>query len=178
MYFKGIEEVKQRLLNDKATEEARLAAWEAVSIAKKKDGSEFSQVSRAVSGAKYDTKSCPADSDHPYLFVCFSVGYKYESEWLWAYNYLDELPDSDPRKADYKRQFVRQTCPKTAEELREAVQTRIAQLKADIAETEDALAKLDDAYAQFCGAMRDAENNLKHFDNRHLYYAVKDAVSY
>ncbi len=178
MYFKSCEEVMNKLRSDKAMEEARLSAWKAVSIAKKKDGSEFAQIGKAISGAKYDKVSCPADSDHPYLFVYYCCDHKYQSDFISAYWYLDELPKGDPRRSAYREQFVRQTCPKTADELREAVAKHVSRVSEYLEQLNSDIVVAEDAYKAFCDAMNNAETALRSVGSNHLYYTIKDAVSF
>jgi hypothetical protein len=179
MYFKkNCEEVINGLRADLAEAEACLSAWEKVSVLRKKDGSEYAQLGKALDGAKLIKDGLVADSDHPYIRVNYKCGNKYLYDEFWGFHYLDELPDSDPRKAPYRRQFVRQTCPMTAEEVREAIAKRVEVRRQDVAERKADISAAESAYMAFRETMHKAEEELKAAGSFHLFCTIKEAVSF
>ena len=178
MYFKSKDEVMNKLRNDLTMEKARLSAWENVSVLRKKDGSEFAQIGKAISGAKLDKQSIPADAEHPYIFLHYCAEHKYQSDWIPAFWYLDELPESDPRRSAYRKQFVRQTCPMTADEVREAIAKRVSAVREYVEQFEQDISVAEETYNAFREAMHNAETVLRSAGSNHLYYAIKDAVSF
>lgn len=179
MFFQRLEDVIKRLESDKAEAEACLAAWENVSVLRKKDGSEYAQLGKALTGAKLVTKGLVEDADHPYIHVYYSFngGWSREDS-MWAFHYLDELPMDDPRRAPYVRQFVRQTCPKTAEEIREDIAKRVEAKREYVKELEHDLSVAEMAYNNFKEAIYTADKALKEAGSDHLYYVIKDSVSF
>jgi len=173
MFFKNKEEVMNKLRNDLTMEKARLSAWENVSVLRKKDGSEFAQMGKAISGAKLDKQRI--DAEHPYISLHYCAEHKYQSDLIQAFWYLDELPESDPRRSAYRKQFVRQTCPMTADEVREAIAKRVSAVREYV---EQDISVAEEAYNAFREAMHNADTVLRSAGSSHLYYAIKDAVSF
>ena len=128
MYFKynTIEDVQRELKRRQEENAAFRDAWDAVKVNRKKDGAEFARIGQAVDGAKIGAYRYVEDAEHPYLTItAHVVSGGYISDHLPAFYYLDELPETDPRRAAYVCQFHRQTTPKTPEELRAAIRARV-----------------------------------------------------
>ena len=179
MYFKkSCEEVINGLRNDKAEMEACLSAWENVSVLRKKDGSEFAQLGKALDGAKLIKDGIVADADHPYIRVNYRCGAKYLYDEFWGFWYLDDLPKDDPRRAAYVPQFVRQTTPMTADEIREAIRKRIEAKREPVAQMEQDISAAEAAYMSFREALHNAEKELKAAGSDHLYYTIRDAMTF
>ena len=179
MYFKkSMEDVLNGLKVDKLELELCKQAWENVSVLRKKDGSEYAQLGRAIKGASLDSGySTAADNLHPYLTVYYRNGAKYLNDSIAIFWYLDELPEADPRRSAYRRQFVRQTTPMTAEEVRQLISKRIADKENSIREYDHDISVCEKAYAAFREKMHEAEEELRSAGSRHLFYEVRDAMT-
>ena len=179
MYFKkSMEDVLNGLKLDKRETELCKQAWENVVVLRKKDGSEYAQLGRALSGAKLDSGySTAADSLHPYLTVYYKNGSHYLNDSIAIFWYLDELPEADPRRSAYRRQFVRQTVPMTAEEVRNAISARIQQKEQTISEYEQDISVCEQAYSAFRETMHKAEQDLRAAGSLHLFYEIRDAMT-
>ena len=179
MYFKkNCEEIINGLRSDLAEEKACLSAWENVSVLRKKDGSEYANLSKALDGAKLIKDGIVADANHPYIRVYYKSGSKCLYDEFWGFWYLDELPKDDPRRSAYVPQFVRQTTPMTAEEVREAIKRRIDIKRGVVEEREKDISAAEAAYMTFRETMHKAEQELKAAGSTHLFYTIRDAVSF
>lgn len=133
MYFEHSTPAKvkhqlQQYLNETRAE---LAAWQSVTIERKKDGAEMAQLGRAIRGAKLSTTYPAHDATHPVLYVYFEANNEYRENYIRAYYYCDELPDKGAsRKTVYNGGILRKTSPMTAQELREAIKKQIETLSA------------------------------------------------
>lgn len=160
MFFKynSIDEVIAKLNEylDEAT--AKREAWAAVSVLKRKDGEEYERIGQAVKGAAFGKYSYVEDSAHPYLTICTKTAAgRYVSDSIPAYFYVDELPDDDPRRKDYKRQLVRQTTPQTADELRRSIAEAAARYSKNIEAYTRQIAAAPVAYKNYREAIQKAE---------------------
>ena len=143
---KGIEGIKKELQQEIERYKAEIEAWEKVTVKTKKNGEEFQNIKKAITGGEINTRSYD-DSQHPNLYVYFKVNHTYENDWIPVFHYLDELPDDDPRKAPYKKQFTRQTCIATAAEITERINARIKRRKEQIESLEKQLQTAEKTYA-------------------------------
>lgn len=164
MFFKynSIDEVIAKLNEylDEAT--AKREAWAAVSVLKRKDGGEYERIGQAVKGAAFGKYYLVEDSAHPYLTICTKTAAgRYVSDSIPAYFYVDELPDDDPRRKEYVPQFVRQTTPQTAGELRKSIAKTIALYSKSIDEYKQQIAAAPIAYKHYREALQQAEAVLR-----------------
>ena len=94
MYYKRtLEEVITELEKRAEKSTAAAAAWEAVTIKRKKDGGEYKHLAAAVEGARI----APDIIGNTEISICFKTGGRYETEGLSIYGFCDELPEDDPR---------------------------------------------------------------------------------
>lgn len=175
IYFKNTtDEIKKELEARKCSAMAELDAWENVTIKKKKDGSEFLQLSRALENAK---------ETYEYGFHRLTVYYHsrgYEHSYIDIYGYADELPDTDPRSELAKKQgFLRAQYDFTADEVREAIEKRKDYLHGYITSLEKQLGQVDALSAKYREALETAERELSQATkdglyNNDLYYLITE----
>lgn len=157
MYYKyTLSEITAELEYRRDYAEKACKALKAVTINKTKSGKEFDNLSRALTGAK---KIQEYGFDR--IAVYFSTNRKmYEYYMIDIYGYLDELPDTDPRKADYVRQVIRQKYIFTADEIRARISKEIDILTARVADYDRQLEKATAAAKKYRAAIEQAEKDL------------------
>lgn len=164
LYFKynTAEEVKNELQDRLNGINAEIAAWREVTIDRKKDGSEFAQIGRAIKGAKLSTEYPAHDAAHPVLYVYFKNGNKYENNYINAFYFCDEMPDKGAsRETVYNGGFIRATSPMTAKELRQAITAHIAKLEKLAEAYEKQITICEKAFAVYRQKITEAEKELK-----------------
>lgn len=151
--------------------------WETVSIEKTKSGKEFSQLARALKNAKvsdfYDKAT------HPKITIYFKTGHKYNTDDLQAYNYMDELPKSDPRREEKTTiNCLRRTVHKTPDELREDIKKKIENYKTLAEKEQKQIDKAADIIDTFEKAFQDFKIKLEKESgkNSSLYHAIMENV--
>lgn len=178
MYFNNsLNEVKNILHKELCEEKARLSAWESVVVKTKKNGEEYANLASAISGGTMRKDGLVADAQHPYIYVFYSDNGHYMSDNFGAFWYLDDLPVSDPRRSAYKPQFVRQTTPMTAQELREAIAKRIETIRESVEQYEADISAADEVYNAYREAMHNAEMVLKGKASNHFRHIMKNAIT-
>lgn len=131
MYFVNntVEEVEAKIAARIRRAEALAQAWRAVTIEKKRDGKEFSQLGRALRGAKAGAYYPNEDWAHPYITVVTKAGAEYTQDEIPAYFYADEVSEEKRNTREYLAKgisYVRDTLRKTPDDLREAIKERAA----------------------------------------------------
>ena len=161
MYYKNtIEEVKAELSKRAAFYAGAAKAWEAVEIAKKKNGEEFADIRRALRGCEV---SASLGLGYPRVAVRFSVGSNYwprECDEIDLFGYCDELPDGDPRKNKVGPAYCRAIYTKTADEIREAVAARVVFCKEHAEALREQAELAEEAVKEFRDAVEAAEAKL------------------
>lgn len=157
MYYKmTIDEVIARLTENAEHHERAAAAWRAVEVCKKKDGKEFSDIGRAIKGArKYQ------EYGFDRVRVDFR-GYRrmYDDDYIDIYGYCDELPDGDPRKVN-THSFLRDKYIINADELRARISAHIEREEGYAKEYRDALVNAREAVKEFRETIEKAEEKLE-----------------
>ena len=132
MYFKynNVSEVIELLTSYKIETEAKIEAWKQVEIKKKKNGEEYAKIGQATVNAKFGQYYPVEDAFHPYITVCFKCGYKYMTDNVQAFYYVDELSVAERvRDVVWKDGWSRATSPLNAEELRTKISEYIEKLE-------------------------------------------------
>lgn len=167
-----LEDILQELKDEKADAIARMEAWRKVEIARKKDGSEFQCITRALKSAKITAQY----GIHNELVVYYHTakgGYQHDE--IRAYIYGEDLPEGDPRKQMYSGIYW---CDMTAEELRKAVADHIEYLSDYINQLDFDMIDATSAYTEWLDAVSKAEEKLKSAVSKHLYYKIVGSVRY
>ena len=141
-------------------------AWEAVEVARKKDGKEFADIGRALRG-------CKRINEYGFdrAIVYFSAARMYEHDTVDLYGYCDELPNGDPRKVPNGILRTRYTL--TAEELRARISAKIEQCQKYAEEYREMQKVAAKATKEFREAVEEAEKRLDAYGFTHLSFAVK-----
>lgn len=170
MYFKmTIDEVINRLTENAEHHERAAAAWEKVVVAKKKNGDEFADLGRAITGAR---------KFQEYGFDRIGVTFRgyskmYDDDYIDIFGYCDELPDDDPRKV-CTHSFLRDKYIINADELRARIADRIALDRKYAKEYRDQLKNARDAVKEFRDAVEKAEAKLeRECGKMTLWYAIE-----
>lgn len=181
MYYKyqTLEEVIKHLEEYKTETRAKIDAWKSVEIKKKKNGEEFARLSQALVNAKTGQYYPVEDATHPYLTVTFKHGYKWISDQLEAFYYMDTLTE-EQRKDRYvipHESWSRATSPMTADELRRHILWYIERLEEHEKSLEKQIECAPEMFKAYRSAIEKAEKDLetavKQFGNHHsLYYAI------
>ena len=183
MYFKynTLDEVITELEKRRKEAEAKRNAWAMVRINKKKNGDEFARIGQAVDGAKVGGYYPVEDSTHPYLSICTRAnGCGYVSDEMPIYWYLDEMPKDDPRRAEYVPQFIRQTTPKTPDEIRAALTERVAMYTERVKSYDEQIKNAPEVFRAYRDAIAKANKELETASgktgiyNTFLYYLVSE----
>lgn len=167
-----LEDIIQELKDEKADAIARLEAWRKVEIARKKDGSEFQCITRALKNAKITAQY----GIHNELVVYYHTakgGYQHDK--IRAYIYGEDLPEGDPRKRMYSGIYW---CDMTAEELRKAVADHIEYLSDYINQLDFDMSDAPSAYRLWIDAILEAENALRSAVSRHLFGKIAYATNF
>lgn len=157
MYYKHtLSEIAAELEYRREYAEKAMNAFKAVTIEKTKSGKEFENLTRALKGCK---KIQEFGFDR--IAVYFSTSRKmYEYYTIDIYGYLDELPDTDPRKAAYIRQVIRQKYIFTADEIRARIEKEVNILSARVADYDRQIEKATAAAKKYRAAIEQAEKEL------------------
>lgn len=161
----------QEIINDclrlSAHHEFAAMAWSEVEIAKKKDGGEFADISRALRGCKR------SDSlGFEKISVYFTAAGRYDYDEMDIYGYCDQLKDGDPRKVENSPSWHRSHYILSAEEVREKIAKLIESHKQYAKEYADQAQKAEEAVKAFRAAVEAAEKALEE-KGTHLAYMAK-----
>ena len=186
MAIYNLSDIIKTLKDEKEDTEKKLQAWQNFKIVTKKDGTPFAVLSKNFEGAAIGKYSVVEDSMHPYLTVNYQTECTgYHSNHIQIFYYLDELPESDERRKEYKPQFIRQTVAKSFDEIREAVNNYMDELEKNIESYDVQLEKASTAYENYAKAIKEAKRQLKidcgldeneTYGNT-LYYSVKELLN-
>lgn len=166
IYFKYTKAEALAELHRRIAEKQALAkAWNAATLEKTKTGGEFARLGSGLKNCNIGKYYPVEDAEHPYITVTTQYTptpgtSKYISDEIPIYYYLDELPDTDPRKADYKRQFVRQTVTMSPDEIRQALTNRYNHYIAGIEDLQKQVKLFDKAFDHYRKAIEVAEQKL------------------
>lgn len=162
---KNLDDIKLSLSRQRDDYEFEMSLWKKVKLKKKKDGTDFSVISKSFENAEWDSKSLGRDVLHPVLKVSGrdSRGC-YKSYDIYMYVFTDELPKTDERK--YKgiptgASFIRETYIFNADEAYSAVQNRLLFLERAIQRLSDQLDVSDEIYDRFFTKIDEAYKQLK-----------------
>ena len=166
IYFKYTKAEALTELHRRIAEKQALAkAWSIATLEKTKTGSEFARLGSGLKNCNLGKYYPVEDAAHPYITVTTQYTptpgtSKYISDEIPIYYYLDELPDTDPRKADYKRQFFRQTVTMSPDEIRQALINRYNHFIAGIEDLQKQVKLFDKAFDHYRKAIEAAEQKL------------------
>ena len=169
-----LEDILQELRDEKADVMAKIEAWRKVEIARKKDGSEFQSINRALRNAHLEVQYGLSND--------LVVGYHtakggYQTDYVRGYVWLNDLPNDDPRVKQYGNSNLSYVC-KTAEELRKTVAEHIDYLTEYAAGLDFDLMDAEDAYTKWIERMTEAEKELKSTVSRHLFGKISYATHF
>lgn len=157
MYYKRtLEEVKRELERRAEKSTAAAAAWEAVTIKRKKDGGEYKHLAAAVEGARVQ----PDIIGNTEIAICFKAGGRYEVESLSIYGYCDELPEDDPRHKKPDGGCWRIKYDFTAAEVEQKIKNHIEYLRSYAAECQTDAARAAELGKEYRDAIQAAEDKL------------------
>lgn len=165
MYFKHqtLHEITTILEEYKHETIAKIETWKQVKIKKTKLGEEFKNLGQALEWAKLGSYYPVEDTHHPYLTIRHN--YKYGTDHLQAFYYVDELPeDKRDRKVIYKDGWSRPTSPMTAEELRQAIADHIKGLEEHLKDLDKQLAMAECMFTEYRKAIEEAEKHIEALD--------------
>jgi hypothetical protein len=175
--YRCIDDVIKEIRGYIADYEAKIEAWEAVSIKTKKDGTEYSELSnRCVEGARIKDKTYTSGKE---LYVGIWSGHKYIDDEINICGFCDELPDDDERKIPNDG-FMRTMYTLTPSEMRDSIARRIELYKRYRLEQLSTLDWLETNKADIEAKMHAFEQTLFEGapDDRHIKYAFADILSY
>lgn len=180
--YNTISDVTNELKNRRSDAIAKRDAWQKVTVDKKKNGDEFARIGQAVNGARIGQYLPVEDDLHPYLTVCArnSQNGDYIRDEMRIFWYLDELPKEDERRAAYIPQCVRQTTPKTPDEIRAAIKQRVEMYNEKITSYDEQIKKAPAAFKAYRDAITKATAKLiktagkNGVLNNSLYYLVSE----
>jgi hypothetical protein len=167
MYWKHdtLKEIVSILEDYKDETIVKIKEWKSVEIKKKKNGEEYARIGQALVNASFGRYTPVEDGFHPYLTVTFKCGYKWMSDNMQAFFYVDELPeDQRERSVVYKDGWSRPTSPMTAEELRQAITNYIKGLEEHLTELEKQIAMAECMFTEYRKAIEEAEKHIEALD--------------
>lgn len=172
---------------DIAKYKALQKAWEAVTYPTKKNGEPFSIMSKNISGAEYKTADyATRNSDKVLTVYAFEkdmgVGYAYDFIYCYASvkNMTDDRPKTKSQNVLPKEPMLSQTYLYDIDDIKQAVNDRINQIKEKIAALEEQLEIVPVAYEEFKSEYDKAVQHLKMRTNYgssgSAFYTIKDTV--
>lgn len=168
MYYKystldDVKKVLQGYINDY---EARVKAWEAVTVDKKKNGEEFSQIGRAIKGAKIGVYYPVEESTFPYLTIYYENSAGLQSDHLAIYYYIDKLTEEQrsSRQIIYDNVILRNTSPMTTNEICIEIEKTITNYNDKIKNLKNQLKQAEKMFTKYRKAIEKAESELEKAD--------------
>ena len=184
--FYNLDEIKTALKKDLGKKESLLEAWQAVTFPTKKDGKPFATLSKNISGARLTNNSFSLRStiEKKLMITTFDSigGNGYVSDDINCYKYLTDCTEEQKAKtqnhAPHESMLV-DLYLYDIEDIKEAVNARIEQLKEQIKELEKEIEAAETAYNTFLQSYRDAIKTLEKTagKNTSLFYAIKDTIT-
>ena len=189
MYFKydNFDEVKTELVKMLADYQARVRAWEAVTIEKKKNGEEMAQLGRALKNARIGGYYPVEDAAHPYISIYYE-SYGYKSDHLEAFFYDGKTPkDGNKRDPLPVERWQEKTYKMTADDIREAISKEIDSYNSYISSLKKQIEQGREIFDEYRAAIEEAEKRLTERDKQlreageiyptSLYHRIKEARS-
>lgn len=187
MYFKHstLDEVKKVLQDYINDYDARVKAWEAVTIDKKKNGEDFAQIGRSIKGAKIGVYYPVEEPTHPYLTIYYKTSAGFQSDHLAIYYYIDTLTEEErtSRKVIYNNGILRHTSQMTADEIRFEIVKTINNYNDQIKSLKNQLKQSEKMFTKYRKAIEKAESELEKADKvlrgesifpTSLYFAITE----
>lgn len=179
-----LENIVSKLENYKAEHEAKRDAWQGVTLEKKKNGGEFEQIGRGLTGgASLFFDSYESDKLHPKIRLFANSNGRYIESYIYCYGFLDEHPEKEKDHEIRRNGYSRATFIFTPDEIREAIKHQ-AEAEADFVKSYEAQIKAaKKAFTAYEKAITEAEKTLKinsgcageMFPNT-LYFEIKENV--
>lgn len=166
-----LDDIIRELQDEKADAMARWKAWRKVEIARKKDGSEFQCITRALKNAKI---TCEYGLHNELTVYYHTAKGGYQHDTIRAYVYRDKLPESDPRRKYTSEGYA----DMTAEELRKAVADHMEYLSDYINQCDFDIIDAERAYPVWIERMSEAEKELKATTSAHLFSKIAYATHF
>jgi hypothetical protein len=162
--FNTKEQIKTKLEEQLAETTNKLEAWKKVEVKRKKDGSEFAQLGRAISGGRIEEDSGYIYA-HPKLYVSYSENGVYGNDYICLYGFVDELPLDDERREGYTPGFERPTYVFSMQAVRDKITQYIKQYAEQVEKLKKQLEISDRAFDLFRTKVKEAYDELIEFDN-------------
>lgn len=184
--YYNLDEIKTALSKDLGKKESLLKAWQAVTFPTKKNGKPFTVLSKNIDGAKLANNSFSLRStiEKKLMITTFDTIGKngYISDEINCYKYLSDCTEEQKAKtqnhAPHESMLV-DLYLYDIEDIKEAVNARIEQLKKQIEELKKEIETAEQAYNTFLQSYRDTIETLEKTagKNTALFYAIKETVT-
>lgn len=169
-------------------DELILEKWKAVNYPTKKDGSPFTTLSKNISGAKVYRPSHCILSGQNEVEICLNVpGYGWITDYVYAYTMVEDLKDTDPRKAKTENYmpkesiWLKQVYRYDIDDIKAAIAARIEYLEKTIADKKKQVKAAKKAYETFKKDYENIRAKLEKntiFENgsKNLFYKILESV--
>lgn len=184
--YYNLDGIKTHMASEIEKEKAFLAAWEAVTFPTKKDGKPFANMGKNISGAKYAAYAYAMQPGEYELTVYTSAKYSgYIHDSIKCYDLVKYMRDEDSRKAKTENYMEKLSCLEQVyrfdlDDIKSAIQKRIAYYKENIAAMEASLQNAGTAYKNFVAAYGEAVKKLEADADKAsdptLFYAIFETV--
>lgn len=183
----NLDGVKTEIMKALDIAETRLTAWEKVKFITKKDGKPFAQLSKNISGATVKNNEYSIQPGEKILCVyCGLSKYSgYTSDDIYLYEIARYIKDPEKLNKPYnllpKNPYLEQIYVYDIEDIKKAVEKRIAVLKTQIEAYKKQFENAETAYKTFEKAFSEALQNLatntESNKSSYLYYLIKDTIT-
>lgn len=182
--YYNLDGIKTHMASEIEKEKAFLAAWEAVTFPTKKDGKPFANMAKNISGAKYTVCAYAMQPGEYELTVYTSAKYSgYIHDSIKCYDLVKYMDDTRKAKTENymeKLSYLEQVYKFDLDDIKSAIQKRIAYYKENIAAMEASLQNAGAAYKNFVAAYGEAVKKLEadagKASDPTLFYAIFETV--
>ena len=168
-----LEDMKNEIKKQIEDKNAKIAALEKVVIKKKKDGSDYKKLSKAIEGGTILRDNINSSYETAYIDVHYH-GTSYLTARIPVYGYQKDLPDTDERKKDKFKYRNNDTYFFTTDEIKEAIQKEIDNTKKSIIELEEASQIIGAVYKSIIAKAKEIHDELE--DIKTLHYELTDTA--
>ena len=165
-----LENIKDEIRNDITNEVARINALRKINIKKKKDGTDFVQLSRAVENGNVIKNYINSDYEETYIEV-ICRGAQIYVEKIRCFGCVENLPKDDPRKPHNFR--FRDTYQFTSEEIIKEIEATIEKAQRRIDIYKQKLETIDGDYREFSKLAIELHEKL---ENKDYPYSLTEAM--
>ena len=183
--YYNVDDIITSMKKDIARYTAFAEAWRKVEFPTKKDGKPFANMSKNISGAKYNAVSYAMQAGENELAAytqTSATGYIHDT--IKAYDLVRYLKDPAmiAKTENYmpKQTHLEQVYCYDVDDIKKAVADRIAYCENYVSELERQITEaqriFDNFRAAYDAAIRGLEADTAEYEHKDLYYAVKDCV--